>query len=602
MKNFFKSMKTFVRAMPHFLLFEFLYKIMLIALGCPLLALALKLTMAASGITYLSDESLLIYLKNPLTLLFLLLILFAVGFFAFVELSALATCFSCASKKEPVSVGGMLKTGLKSFAKAFRGLGILRFMRFLLFMPFAEFTLSSGTFIGPIMPVLRRIFQNFDNRIAVIVYLAIQSVVILLIVGRSYCLHYLVLTDKSFGDCSRKSLEKINNKRFRMGLQFLLWTLVILGITAAATFGISFIIVYIIKGFSLPGKAFRSALHVLVYAVKVFAAISAFFSAPAIMCWLTGKFMADLSEDEEITLPDCGKLIKEKKKNAALIAVITAVGIGLNISYFVGVYRGNIRVNARISGTQVTAHRGFSRTAPENTKYAFEAAIDCKADYIELDVQLTKDEQVVVIHDDTLGRTTNGSGRVDRYTYEELSELSAGGWFAAEYADAKIMLLSEVLELVDKDCMLNIEIKDIGNVDLTVDKTVELVKEYGITKSCYITSFSYKALQRVKAIEPKIKTGLIANLAASVRYSDLTDIDAVSLNHIFVNKSVVETAHQNGKLVFVWTVNRKTDIKHMLTLGVDNIITDRPDLALEIINSKKVGDTALIILEKIFAS
>ena len=595
-------MKTFVRVMPQFLIFEFLYKLMLVALGSPLLALVLKLTMSASGITYLSDESLLIYLKNPLTLLFLLLILFAVGFFAFVELTALAACFSCAAKNKPVSVGGMLKIGLKSFGRVFKGLGIFRFLIFMFFMPFAEFSLSSGMLIGSIMPVIRRLFQNYDSRIAVLVYLVVQAVMILLIVGRSYSLHYLVLTKKSFWECSKKSTEKIKSKKIRMALQFLLWTLVILGVIAIATFGISFIIVFIIKGFSLPGKAFRSALHVLVYAVRVFSAVSLFFSAPAIMCWLTGKFMADLGEDEEITLPDCGRLIKAKKKNAALIAALSAVGVGINIYYVVGIYRGNIRVNAKISSTQVTAHRGFSREVPENTRYAFEAAIDCKSDYIELDVQLTKDEQVVVIHDDTLNRTTDGRGRVDRRTYEELSALSAGAWFSPEYADAKIMLLSEVLELVDKDCMLNIEIKDTGNVELTVDKTVGLVKEYGITKSCYITSFSYKALQRVKEVEPKIKTGLIANLAASVRYSDLTDIDAVSLNYIFVNKSVVETAHQNGKQIFVWTVNRKSDIKNMLSLGVDNIITDRPDLALEIINSDKVGDTVLIILEKIFAA
>lgn len=602
MKNFFKSMKIFVRAIPHFVLFEFLYKLMLVAFGSPLLALVLKITMSASGITYLSDESLLIYLKNPVTLLFLVLILFAVGFFAFVELTALAACFSCVGRNEPVSVIGMLKIGLKSFGKAFRGLGILRFLLFMLFMPFAEFTLSSGTFIGPIMPVLRRVFQNFNSSAAVLVYFVIQVTVILLIVGKSYSLHYLVLTDKKFWDCSKKSIEKIKYKKCQMAFQFLLWTLVILGIIAIATFGISFLIVFIIKGFTLAGDAFSRALQVLVYAVKVFSAVSAFFSAPAIMCWLTGKFMADLGEDEEITLPDCRSLIKEKKKNAAVISVMLVVFAGLNIHYFIGIYRGNIRVNAKIQGTQVTAHRGFSRKAPENTRYAFEAAIDCNADYIELDVQLTKDEQVVVIHDDTLNRTTNGVGRVDKRTYEELSELSAGAWFASEYSDARIMLLSEVIELVDKKCMLNIEIKDIGNVELTVDKTIEIIEEYGIEKSCYITSFSYKALQRVKEKSPKIKTALIANLAASVRYSDLTDIDAVSLNYIFVNKSVVESAHQNGKQVFVWTVNRKSDIKNMLTLGVDNIITDRPDLALKIINSDKVGDTALILLEKIFAA
>lgn len=595
-------MKTFVRAMPHFLMFEFLYKLLLAALGAPLLAFMLKITMSASGITYLSDESMLIYLKNPVTLLFVLLILFCVGFFSFVELTALAACFSCASRKEPVSAVGMLKAGLKSFGKVFRGLGILRFLLFMLFMPFAQFTLSSGAFIAPLMPILRWVFKDFDGVMAVIVYLIIQITVITLIVGRSYSLHYMVLTDNDFGECNRKSLEKIKRKKFVMAFQFLLWTLVILGVIAAVTFGISFLIVYVIKGFTLPGKAFISALKVLVYALRVFAAVSAFFSAPAIMCWLTGKFMADLNDNEQISLPDCGRLISQKKKNAVFIIFAAVLGIGLNIYYLTGIYRGNIKVGAKIHGTQVTAHRGFSHEAPENTKYAFEAAIKCKADYIELDVQLTKDEQLVVIHDDKLNRTTTGKGRVDRYTYDELTQFSAGAWYGSEYEDAKIMLLSEVLELVDKKCMLNIEIKDTGNVDLAADKTVELVRKYGYTKSCYITSFSYKALQRVKAVEPKIKTALIANLAASVRYSQLTDIDAVSMNYLFVNKSVVEAAHQNGKLIFVWTVDRKDDMRNMLSLGVDNIITNRPDLALETVNSDKVGEVALTLLEKIFGS
>ena len=106
----------------------------------------------------------------------------------------------------------------------------------------------------------------------------------------------------------------------------------------------------------------------------------------------------------------------------------------------------------------------------------------------------------------------------------------------------------------------------------------------------------------MKSREPKIKTALIANLAATVRYSQLTDIDAVSMNYLFVNKSVVESAHQNGKLIFVWTVDRKDDIRSMLTLGVDNIITNRPDLAREIVNSDKVGEVTLTLLEKIFGS
>lgn len=602
MKNFFKSMAVFVKALPHFLLFEFLYKLILAAAGAPLLALILKLTMKASGITYLSDESMMVYLKNPITLLFIVILLFCAGFFAFVELSALAACFTCYSRHEKITVGGMLLTGFKSFRKAFRGLGILRFMLFMLCMPLAHFTLSSGMFLAPLLPILRKVFVNINGKLAVICYVLIQFLFIFIIVGRSYSLHYLVLTRKKFSECVKKSFEKIHKKRLRMAFSFFLWTFFILGVTVAATFGVSFLVVLLIKGFSRPEQAFRGALSVLDYTMKIFTAVSAFFSAPAIMCWLTGRFLGDLEDGEKITIPDRRRKKMQPAPKAALIISLAVAGIFINLFYIRGVYRGNIKLNVPLHGIQVSAHRGFSYIAPENTIYAFQAAIDSNSDYIELDVQLTADKQLVVFHDKTLSRTTNGSGKISDYTYEELQQLSAGKWFRSEFEDAKIMLLSDVLEFVGHKALLNIEIKNIGNVNETVEKTVELVKEYGLTSSCYITSFSYKALKKVKELEPKIKTALIANIATSTAYSQLPDIDAVSMNYIFVNKSVVNTAHQNGKLIFVWTVDNESDIRKMISLGVDNIITNRPDRAIEIVDSNKVGDVILYILNFIFSS
>lgn len=602
MKNFFKSMTVFVRALPHFLLFEFLYKLILAAAGAPLLALVLKLTMKASGISYLSDESMMVYLKNPITLLFIVILLFCAGFFAFVELSALAACFTCYSKHEKITVGGMLLTGFKSFRKAFRGLGILRFMLFMLCMPFAHFTLSSGMFLAPILPILRKAFVNINGHLAVICYILIQFLFIFIIVGRSYSLHYLVLTRKNFSECVKKSFEKIHKKRLRMAFSFFLWTFFILGTTIAATFGISFLVVLFIKGFSRPEQAFREALNVIDYTIKIFTAVSAFFSAPAIMCWLTGRFLGDLEDNEKITIPDRRRKKMQPAPKAVLIISLAAVGIFINFLYIKGIYKGNIKLNVPLHGIQVSAHRGFSYIAPENTIYAFQAAIDSGADYIELDVQLTADKQVVVFHDKSLNRTTNGTGKISDYTYEELQQLSSGKWFGIEFEDAKIMLLSDVLEFIGHKALLNIEIKNIGNVNETVEKTVELVKEYGLTSSCYITSFSYKALKKVKEIEPKIKTALIANVATSTAYSQLPDIDAVSMNYIFVNKSVVNTAHQNGKLIFVWTVDKEADIRHMVSLGVDNIITNRPDRAVEIVDSNKIDDVILYVLDMIFSS
>lgn len=370
-------------------------------------------------------------------------------------------------------------------------------------------------------------------------------------------------------------------------------------------FGLAFIIVFIIKGFSEPVKAFRSALKVLKYAGRIFMILSSFLSVPAIACWITQHFFEDAEDTEVISIPDSTQNKLKKSTRIIIISVMAIAGLLLNTTYIEALYKGNINLNMGIlTRTQITAHRGYSTAAPENTLYSFEEAVGIGADYIELDVQLTADEQLVVFHDKTIERTTNGKGELSKYTYEELQEFSAGSWFSkdGEFDDAKIVLLSDVLENFGNDILFNIEIKNHGDVRKTAEKTVEVIEEYGIERSCYITSFSYNALKVVKKINPKIKTALIANVASSTSFSQLKYIDAVSLNYIFINSSIVNMAHQNGKRVFVWTVDGRSDIQHMIAIGVDNIITNRPDRVSEIVTSKSIDDTFLTILEKIFGS
>lgn len=605
MNNFIKSAKAFFRAFVHVMIFELLIKLIITALGAPVLALILKITMKAAGLGYLTDENLLVYLKNPVTLIALLMVLFCSAFFSFVELSALTGCYACSINKKRMSVTGMFRTGLRAFKKAFRGAGIFNFAVFMLFMPMAQFTIASGIFLAPIMPILQTVFSRVSSRAAIAVYILLQILFVILISSKAYSLHYLVLTERSFSDCVKQSRKVINGQKHKMLLFIFLWSILMLVGIAAVTFGISFIVVLFIKGFTKPDDAFRSSLKVLAYAGRVFTAVSAFFAAPAVMCMLTGKFLADTEGSEKIKLPDVSKDKTKRKIKAAVTAGIVTVTVIVNFSYISAVYKGNINLNTGIFvKTQITAHRGFSTAAPENTLAAFQAALDSDADYIELDVQLTKDGELVVCHDEKIDRTTDGKGRISSYTYEELQQFSAGSWFGkeGEFADERIPLFSDVLELVGDDIMLNIEIKRHGDTTATAEKVVELIHEYDIRNSCYITSFSYNALKTVKKLDSKIKTGLIANLATSTSYAQLKYIDAVSMNYIFVNQSIVNTAHLNGKKVFVWTVDRAPDMQKMLALGVDNIITNRPDKAAEVVYSHSVGETVLTVLDRIFGT
>ncbi|HOC32936.1 MAG TPA: glycerophosphoryl diester phosphodiesterase membrane domain-containing protein, partial [Ruminococcus flavefaciens] len=248
MKNFFKSAGVFFRAMPHFLLFELLFKLVMVAVGAPVLAFLLKWTMKCSGIKYLSDENVLFFLKHPVTILVLILILFFSAFFSFVELSALAGCFSGFFKKKKVGSFEMTKIGFEAFKYAFRGMGILDFIGFMFCSALAQFTMSSGVFMAPFMPILRRIFRSVNGWMAVAAYILIQLLFVIIIVSSAYSLHLLILTKDKFHDCIKKSKKMISGEKFKMVFAMLLWTLLVVALIALVTFGVSFFIILAVKG------------------------------------------------------------------------------------------------------------------------------------------------------------------------------------------------------------------------------------------------------------------------------------------------------------------------------------------------------------------
>lgn len=606
MKRFLKFAGDFLRSAPQIFLFELLFKLILTALGAPFVSFLLKIAMEHTGVAYISVETLPKLLFSPVTLAAVILMLFITAFFSIVELSSLISGFSCRFEGRKITVSGMLRSGLRAFAKAFRGSGILSFLGFMLIVPLAQFTLTSGVFSAPLMPMLRSLFGSAAKYAHISAFIIIQAAIAYLLASRSYCLHYLVLTKSAFSECAGKSRRCLEGKKLRTALTLILWSLLMMASAAAVTFIISFLIIFCIKGFSRPEAALVSALRVLGYTGKLFYAISYIISAPFIIGCLTHKFFYDTRQEECYVFPDSNVRKYPKPLKFSVMAVLAAAAVFLNFSYIQAIYKGNTSFAASIfSRPKITAHRGFSYAAPENTGYAFEAAVEIGADYIELDVQQTKDGQIVVFHDNELNRTTDGKGLVSDYTYEELQQFSCGSWFKkgdTDFSDARIMLLSDVIDLVGDDIMLNIEIKKHGNAEDTAVKTAELLTEHDMADSCYVTSFSYQALKAVKKTEPSIKTGLISNIAAAPMYNQLKYIDAVSLNYIFVTKNVVSAAHMSGKRVLVWTVNDRRDMEEMISIGVDSIITDRPDIAAETVYSYGKGDFVISLLKQIFGA
>ena len=212
-------------------------------------------------------------------------------------------------------------------------------------------------------------------------------------------------------------------------------------------------------------------------------------------------------------------------------------------------------------------HRGASGYEPENTLISFQKAIDLKVDGIELDVHLSSDGAIMVIHDETVNRTTNGKGFVNQFTSSQL-------------IDSGIPTLIEVLDLINRNCFINIELKGTG----TFEPVVELIQNYISNKNWnytdfLVSSFDWKMLEEAKLLNSKIRIGVLTDESIEKALAFAKKIKAFSIhpNYRLLTKENVVLVQENGFEVFAWTVNSFEDIQKIKLCNVNGIITDFPD-------------------------
>ena len=236
--------------------------------------------------------------------------------------------------------------------------------------------------------------------------------------------------------------------------------------------------------------------------------------------------------------------------------------------------------------TKIWAHRGASGYAPENTLEAFRMADEMKADGVELDVQLTKDGELVVIHDETIDRVSNGSGKVKDFTLRALWEFTFHKTHP-EYKDVKIPTLREVLTYIKTTAMtVNIELKTgVYFYEGIVEKTIALVEELGMSERVIYSSFNHYTIRDIRALRPEAKTGLLYadGYIDMPMYAAAMGVDALhpALYNLQYPDFIALCREKNLKL-HVWTVNREKDMERLCSMNVDAIITNYPDRARNI--------------------
>ncbi|MFC4076583.1 glycerophosphodiester phosphodiesterase [Salinithrix halophila] len=239
----------------------------------------------------------------------------------------------------------------------------------------------------------------------------------------------------------------------------------------------------------------------------------------------------------------------------------------------------------------VYAHRGFSAVAPENTMVAFRKAAEAGAHGLELDVHFTRDDQIVVIHDETVKRTTDGKGKVRELTLEEIRRLDAGSWFDGEFRGEKIPLLSEVLELVaDRGLSVNIELKNNKTAYPGLEEAVlEWIGRFGLVDRTVISSFNHYSLRKIRDLRPEVDAAILymANLFEPWNYA--RNVGATSIHSYWPTtvEDMVKRSKEAGVPVRPFTVNQTKEMRRMIHLEVDAIITDKVDRLLKEIRDAK---------------
>ncbi len=232
----------------------------------------------------------------------------------------------------------------------------------------------------------------------------------------------------------------------------------------------------------------------------------------------------------------------------------------------------------------VIAHRGAAGKAPENTLASMRQAIEDGADMLEIDVQESSDGEVVVIHDSDFMKLSGVDLKVWDGPLKQLQEIDVGSWFDPGFSAERVPTLAQVLEVARGKAHVVIELKYYGHDQQLEQRVVKIVEKAGMVDDIVIMSLEYKGIEKIRALRPKWVVGLLSTMA--VGNLAKLDLDFLAVNMSMATSGFIRRTHAAGKQVYVWTVNDAVSIARMISLGVDGIITDEPEMARNVITER----------------
>ena len=554
MVQFWVGMRRLTAHWKPLILFEILWKLVTLLVIAPACAGLIQLAIHLAKLKYLTTSNLLQFLRSPWTILLLAVLLLLAALYTLFEIAAVCTCFRQSRfQKVRTTLGRMVRSGLQSVLHFFRGGGPFLVLHLLVLIPLMQFSATSGIFTAMGIPDFLAYYMT-KKEFLLPIYVAAIILCCLLSVRWVFSSVLFTQNQCSYRSARATSVQLVRGRFWQTFFSVLVWNCCYFAALLVFLCMITVVVLMVIRATGSNDLIMSQAMRILKLLIQIVLWSFSFFATPICMAHLTALLEKRCVQMPEVVLPEPVPLSRSAKPFRRSTAVLTAccftvAALGLNLSYVYSVFTGkaNFRL-ALFQNPTVMAHRGLSADAPENTLYAFSDAISVGADFIELDVQQTRDGVLVVMHDSNLKRTTGVNKDIWDVDYADIQNLDAGSWFDPAYANARIPTLEETLQFVDKRAKLNIEIKPTKHGSDTLEQDVaELITQYQYTDACYVTSFSYGSLKKVKEANPEIRTGYLMSVAYGQFYS-LKYADAFSLNKVFVTSQVVKAGQADIRM------------------------------------------------------
>jgi len=550
-------------------------RLLLVALIAPGVAVAVNLAVSLSDQTALTDQDIAMFILSPAGFCAAVVIL---GIFLLAEVFVFSVMAGSLrmGEADPWRAGGSAIALILSRLPALFGFAVRFILRVLLLaLPFvavagliAWWTLTEYdinyylTFHPPAFWVAVALIG--------LVVLALAWVLIRRLSAWALALHLVLFERSAPGAAFDESARRMEGKRGRLKIELAVWLIVRLAIGAviATIAGLLFGLVPLQEGTNLR---FALTLSLIVAALWSLAGLVLAASALGALAVLLDGFFDAKVKDMPHPEP--------KQMRAPLIATVAVAVAAL----LVGLWFGQTlleRVQAP-DRAEVIGHRGAAALRPENTMASVLKAIEDGADWVEIDVQETADDVVIVAHDSDFMKLAGVNLKVWDATMEDVAEIDIGSWFGPDYGDERTPTLREVLEAAKGRAKVIIELKYYGHdVDLE-NRVAALVEEMGMEEDIATMSLKYPAVQKMKALRPDWRAGVLAATAVG----DLSGLegDFVAVNAATVSPGLIRSVHEAGKDIYVWTVNDPLQMSAMASMGVDGLITDRPAMANEVL-------------------